>query len=86
MSEDLNSLSPLQMHQMVFIYNAVMHGWTVRLVEQTGNFHFKRRIQNSEERKHYQQDGFLQRFLQNMQKLQIVETQIQSFELRGDQM
>ena len=78
---NLAQLSPLQVHQMVFIYNAVMNGWKVCRLEDSGNFKFKKRLKNAEDRKAAQQDGFLQRFLHNMQKLNLTTRQVQSFEL-----
>lgn len=88
MSNLLAGLSQTQIHQMVFIFNAVMAGWNVRKVESTGNLLFKKRIQTPDERKTYQQEGFLQKFMQNMQKLQVVDVrsaQIESFELTPQQ-
>lgn len=86
----------IQMHQMFFIYNAVISGWSVKRVQSTGNFRFKKRLQNRSERKVYQQDSFLQKFVQNMQKLEVVEEarnltltrqteEVESFELSPDQ-
>ena len=76
------------MHQMIFIYNAVIAGWSVKRVPSTGNFRFKKRLQNRAERITYQQDSFLQKFVQNMQKLEVVAQeshQVESFELPIDQ-
>jgi len=52
---------------MIFIYNAVMAGWTVNHVEESGNFRFKKRLRTQEQRVDAGQDGFLRRFVQNMQ-------------------
>lgn len=78
------------MHQMIFIYNAVIAGWSVKRVPSTGNFRFKKslRDRSTSERNSYQQDSFLQKFVQNMQKLQVVAQeshQVESFELPIDQ-
>ena len=76
------------MHQMIFIYNAVIAGWSVKRVASTGNFRFKKRLRNRSERTVYQQDSFLQKFVQNMQKLEVVAQeshQVESFELPIDQ-
>jgi len=93
---DITGLTPIQIHQMIFIYNAVMKGWTVKRVDESGNFRFKKRLRSQAERRTYQQDGFLQRFVQNMQRLEVARTttnlstevtteQIESFELPSDQ-
>jgi len=90
---DMTGLTPIQIHQMIFIYNAVMKGWTVKRVDATGNFRFKKRLRSQAERKTYQQDGFLQRFVQNMQRLEVARAvstevtteEIESFELPSDQ-
>ena len=87
-TNQLPTLSTLQMHQMIFIYNAVIAGWSVKRVPSTGNFRFKKRLQNRAERITYQQDSFLQKFVQNMQKLEVVAQeshQVESFELPIDQ-
>ena len=62
-------LSLMQLHQMVFIYNAVMAGWSVKRIERTGNFRFKKKLHNDREQQSYLREGFLQRFVQNMQRL-----------------
>ena len=64
----INDLSEVQLQQMIFIYNAVMAGWTAKRVT-SGNFRFKKRHHTPAERQTYMQDGFLQRFIQNMQRL-----------------
>jgi hypothetical protein len=88
----MDGLTPIQIHQMIFIYNAVMKGWTVKRVEETGNFKFKKRLKSHAERRIYQQDSFLQRFVQNMQRLEVARVstevtteEIESFELASDQ-
>lgn len=95
-SNNLAGLSLKQIHQMIFIYNAVMNGWCVKRVDTTGNFRFKKRLRDQSERKVYQQDGFLQRFVQNMQKLEVARSesgpniitthtaQVEEFELPSD--
>lgn len=95
------SLSLLQLHQMIFIYNAVMAGWSVNRVEETGNFRFKKRLETQEHHLDAQQDGFLRRFVHNMQRLQatpttsaasatpaprrLASTTLESFEISPDQ-
>lgn len=64
-----NELSDLQLQQMIFIYNAVMAGWTTKRIS-NGNFRFKKRHRTETERQVYTHDGFLQRFMQNMQRLE----------------
>ena len=94
------AMNPIQLHQMIFIYNAVMAGWSVRKIATTGNFRFKKRVETQPQRQYYNSDSFLQRFLQNMQRLdssthspsavssqpriEIGMEQVSSFELPGD--
>ena len=88
----------MKLHQMIFIYNAVMAGWSVKRVESGGNFRFKKRVAG--QRETYTQNGFLQRFVQNMQRLDaapprrapssnnlvgVETTTVSSFELPIDQ-
>ena len=81
----------MQLHQMIFIYNAVMSGWSVRRITSTGNFRFKKRLENQVQRKVYSSDSFLQRFVQNMQRLEsapqvfVGVEEVSSFELPSDQ-
>ena len=84
---------------MLFIYNAVMDGWSVKRMP-NGNFRFKKRCQTVTERRTFQADSFLSRFVNNMQRLRtstsaprlgvssdnaITTDQISSFELRADE-
>jgi hypothetical protein len=73
MSSPTNSvaddLSEVQLQQMIFIYNAVMSGWTAKRIS-NGNFRFKKRHRTETERQVYTHDSFLQRFVQNMQRLE----------------
>lgn len=78
MSSDLQAFSSAQIQQMIFIYNAVMAGWTTKRVS-NGNFKFKKRHRTQAERQFYMQDGFLSRFMQNMQRLEANE--VSSFEM-----
>lgn len=95
----LSTYSFIEVHQMVFIYNAIMDGWTVKKTQTTGNFRFKKRLpsrENRQERQVYTDDGFLQRFVNNMQRLSSHTArarpplnpsteQVSSFELPCDQ-
>lgn len=73
--------SERQIQQMIFIYNAVMAGWTTKRIA-NGNFKFKKRHRTQTERRTYLQEGFLSRFMQNMQRLEAATTEeISSFEL-----
>lgn len=77
----------MQLHQMIFIYNAVMAGWNVRRIPSTGNFRFKKRLESQAQRRAYTSDSFLQRFVQNMQRLDSVSVgveEVSSFELPSD--
>ena len=89
-----DELSTMQLQQMIFIYNAVMAGWTTKRVA-NGNFRFKKRHRTETERQTYTQDGFLQRFVQNMHRLDSRDSlsnthittsvdEISSFELPSD--
>lgn len=78
MSNDLQTFSHAQIQQMIFIYNAVMAGWTTKRIS-NGNFKFKKRHRTPLERQFYMQDGFLSRFMQNMQRLEANE--VSSFEM-----
>jgi hypothetical protein len=80
----IQTFSEVQLQQMIFIYNAVMAGWTTKRVA-NGNFKFKKRHRSQTERRGYMQDGFLQRFMQNMQRLEAATTEeVSSFELPFD--
>lgn len=83
----------MQMHQMIFIYNAVMAGWSVRRMPSTGNFKFKKRLESQAQRRTYTSDSFLSRFVQNMQRLDSASAaprvsvgveEVSSFELPSD--
>jgi hypothetical protein len=84
----------MQLHQMIFIYNAVMAGWSVRRMPSTGNFRFKKRLETQAQRRTYTSDGFLSRFVQNMQRLDSASPprqqiavgveEVSSFELPSD--
>lgn len=81
-----------QLHMMIFIYNAVMAGWSVRRKPETGNFLFKKRLETPAQRRVYTSDSFLQRFVQNMQRLDSAPPrvshqleEVSSFELPSDQ-
>lgn len=81
----------MQMHQMIFIYNAVMAGWSVRRMPSTGNFRFKKRLETQAQRRTYTSDSFLSRFVQNMQRLDSAAStprvgveEVSSFELPSD--
>ena len=82
----------MQLHQMIFIYNAVMAGWSVRRIASTGNFRFKKRLESQAQRRAYTSDSFLQRFVQNMQRLDSASVprvsvgveEVSSFELPSD--
>lgn len=73
-----------QLQQMVFIYNAVMDGWSVKRVRQSGNFRFKKRVDTETDRREYASDTFLHRFLSNMQRLRLHEQRVSSFEVPPD--
>jgi hypothetical protein len=75
---DLQGFSHTQIQQMIFIYNAVMAGWTTKRIS-NGNFKFKKRHRTQAQRNVYMQDGFLSRFMQNMQRLEANE--VSSFEM-----
>lgn len=77
-SANLQMYSDVQIQQMIFIYNAVMAGWTTKRIA-NGNFKFKKRHRTDAERRVYLQDGFLSRFVQNMQRLEANE--VSSFEM-----
>lgn len=82
----------MQLHQMIFIYNAVMAGWSVRHIPSTGNFRFKKRVETPAQRRVYTSDSFLQRFVQNMHLLKadsasaprVSLEQVEAFELPSD--
>ena len=65
-------ITPIQLHQMLFIYNAVINGWTVKKVGNNGPgcFRFRKRVEDHTQRTQYMGDGFLERFVTNMQRLQ----------------
>ncbi len=73
--QNIDSITSLQLQQMIFIYNAVMAGWTTKRLP-NGNFRFKKRHRSQVERRSYMQDGFLQRFVQNMQRLDAAATSV----------
>lgn len=84
MSSPPTTFSEIQIQQMIFIYNAVMAGWTAKRIA-NGNFKFKKRHRSQTERRTYMQDGFLQRFVQNMQRLEAATVEeVSSFELPFD--
>lgn len=62
-----------------------MAGWTAKKLT-NGNFKFKKHHRTETERETYIQDGFLQRFVMNMQRLQASTTtdEISTFELPAD--
>lgn len=94
-------ITPMQLHQMMFIYNAVINGWTVKRVGDAGPgcFRFRKRVADNTQRTQYMGNGFLERFVNNMQRLQTVAprlperqtevelttAQLQEFELPVDQ-
>ena len=56
---DLNLLS---LHKMLFIYNAVLNGWTVKLLP-NNKFEFKKRKDNA--KKEIYLDSYLKKFVSN---------------------
>jgi hypothetical protein len=79
-----NGFTELQLQQMIFIYNAVMAGWTAKRLD-TGDFKFKKRHNNTpEERQLYTSDGFLERFVTNMQRLHAATSTTTEFVLDAD--
>ena len=63
-----------------------MAGWSVRHIPSstntgTGNFRFKKKLESQAQRRVYTSDSFLQRFIQNMQRL---SEEVSSFELPSD--
>lgn len=87
-------ISLKQLHMMIFIFNAVEAGWSVRKKPETGNYLFKKRLETPAQRRVYTSDSFLQRFVQNMQRLdsalpsprELGELEeVSSFELHSDE-
>jgi len=56
---DLNLMS---LHKMLFIYNAVLNGWTVKLLP-NNKFEFKKRKDNA--KKEIYLDSYLKKFVSN---------------------